>query len=418
MSCIDKLQKLGYIYQCTNLESLKQKMEKESITFYVGFDCTANSLHVGNLMQIMLVRTLQQYGHRPIILIGGATTKIGDPSGKDETRKYLDDATITQNALGIKKSLSKFIKFGSEKNDAILVNNADWLDDIRYLTFLRDFGKLISVNRMLTMDSVRLRLEREQHLTFLEFNYMLLQSYDFCHLNKNFNCELQLGGRDQWGNIVSSVDLVRRSNDKEVFGLTTPLLTTSSGAKMGKSANGAIWLNEDNLSPYEYFQFWRNVEDADVLRFAKLYCEFDEKEMNNLSNLVENQGINEAKKLLAYRTTELCHGKENATNAIDTAIKIFEEHRIDHNLPTIYIEKNVITSGVLCYELFVTANLAESHSAAKRLIKGMGARVNDIQVTDKDLKIDDSYLIDGVIKISSGKKKHALVKIKDKKLNI
>lgn len=413
MSLIDELKKRGYFKQCTNIDALEKKFSKESVSVYIGFDATAKSLHVGSLMQIMILRLLQQYGHKPIVVVGGTTTKIGDPTFKEEARKLLSDETIRKNIIGIKKSLSKFIQFGDGKNDAIMLNNSDWLEKIKYIDFLRDFGRLFSVNRMITMDSVKMRLSREQPLTFLEMNYMLLQAYDFYHLNKEFDCQLQIGGSDQWGNIVTGVDFVRRVNHKEVFGLTTPLLTTSSGAKMGKSVDGAVWINEDMLSPYDYYQYWRNVEDADIIRFAKLYCEYDDQELLELKLLSKNN-INEAKKQLAYRVTALCHGQNNADSALQTATKLFEAGAIDNNLPTIVISKDRLTGGVAAYDLFLESGLAKSKSEARRLIKGKGAKINDKQIIDENhiISISDiqNNLIKDTIKLSAGKKRHALVK--------
>jgi tyrosyl-tRNA synthetase len=385
-------------------------METGKIVAYVGFDCTAKSLHVGNLMQIMILRLLQQYGHKPIVLIGGATTKIGDPTDKDEVRKYLSDDEINENIQGIKKSLSKFIRFGEGKSDAIIVNNSSWLEQIGYIEFLRKMGRNFSVNRMLTMDSVRMRLEREQSLTFLEFNYMLLQAYDFYYLNKEYNCSLQLGGSDQWGNIVTGVDLVRKESSNKTFGLTTPLLTTSSGSKMGKSLNGAVWLNEEQLTPYDYYQYWRNTEDNDVLKFAKLYCEFSAGELEDFNSLVSNN-INEAKKRLAYRVTKICHGKDNADKALETAINVFEKNNAAEGLPTIEITEANINKGVTAYDLFFDAGLASSKGEAKRLIRGGGAKINDVRIPDEQLIINNNDIKNGLIKISSGKKKHILVKI-------
>ncbi len=411
MSFFAEFKKCGYFYQCTNEQGLKYKTENQKITAYVGFDCTAKSLHVGSLMQIMVLRLLQKYGHKPIILVGGGTTKIGDPTGKEEARKYLSDKEIESNLFGIKKSLSKFIKFGDGPSDAIMVNNEEWLKDIGYIDFLRDMGKMFSINRMLTMDSIKLRLEREQSLTFLEFNYMLLQAYDFYHLNKNFNCDLQLGGSDQWGNIITGVDLIRRVSGKETYGLTTPLLTTASGAKMGKSVDGAVWLNEEQLSPYDYYQYWRNTEDADVIRFAKLYCEFSDAELAEFELLV-NENINKAKKKLAYAVTALCHGKSNADAAQETAIAVFEKNQVSDNLPTININLNQIEKGVSCLDLFLDSGLTKSKGESRRLIRGKGAKINDEQIIDENLIIKSDLIINGVIKLSAGKKKHALVKIK------
>ena len=385
-------------------------MTQEKIIAYIGFDCTAESLHVGNLMQIMILRLLQNYGHKPIILVGGGTTKIGDPTGKEEARKYLSDEDIFRNMAGIKKSLSKFIRFGNGPSDAIMLNNADWLDKIGYIEFLREYGKHFSINRMLTMDSVKTRLEREQSLTFLEFNYMLLQAFDFYHLHQTQNCSLQLGGSDQWGNIVTGVDLVRKMGKGESFGLTTPLLTTSSGAKMGKSVSGAVWINEELLSPYDYYQYWRNTEDADVSKFAKLYCEFNANEEEEFESLID-KNINEAKKKLAYRVTELCHGQEKAQEAIDTAIKVFEQGLISDNLPSIQIDEEILSQGIMCIDLLCHAGISTSKGEARRLIRGMGVKINDTLVMDENLIINSSYLKDKTIKISSGKKKHILVKL-------
>lgn len=409
MSFIEEFKKRGYFYQCTNEEKLTSLMKEKSVPVYIGFDCTAKSLHIGSLMQIMILRLLQKYGHKPIILIGGATTKIGDPTFKDEMRKLLSDEEIQANIDGIKKSLAKFIKFGDGPSDAIMLDNSQWLESLGYIEFLRDYGRYFSINRMLTMDSVRLRLEREQSLTFLEFNYMLLQAYDFYHLHKEFNCMVQLGGSDQWGNIVTGVDLARKVTGDEVFGLTTPLLTTSSGAKMGKSASGAVWINEDMLSPYDYFQYWRNTEDNDVIRFAKLYCEFNDTELTEFINIA-NEDINKAKKHLAYRVTALCHGQDEADKALETAKSVFEQGGIDVNLPTIEEKQSRLDQGISCIDLFLQSKLAASKGEVRRLIRGKGARVNDKQVENEGLIINSSDVINGYIKLSAGKKKHALIK--------
>lgn len=411
MNFFEEFKKRGYFYQCTNETELARKTSEGKIVAYVGFDCTARSLHVGNLMQIMILRLLQQHGHKPVVLIGGATTKIGDPTGKDETRKYLDDQEIEKNIAGIKKSLSKFIKFGDGPSDAIMVNNSDWLENLGYVEFLRDMGKMFSVNRMLTMDSVKLRLEREQSLTFLEFNYMLLQAYDFYFLNKKHGCDVQLGGSDQWGNIVMGVELIRKASGAESFGLTTPLLTTASGAKMGKSVGGAVWINEEQLSAYDYYQYWRNTEDADVVKFAKLYCEFSEEEEAGFEKLA-SENINEAKKKLAYAVTSLCHGEEKAGVALETAIQVFEKGEVGGDLPTIEVDSKALEKGVSCLDLFVDAELAQTKGEARRLVRGMGARINDEQISDENLVVDAGFVKDAVIKLSSGKKKHVLVKVK------
>ncbi len=410
MTFFEEFKKRGYFYQCTNELRLQEKTKEQKVIAYLGFDCTAKSLHVGNLMQVMILRLLQQYGHKPIVLIGGATTKIGDPTGKDEARKYLSDEDIASNIGGIKKSLSKFIKFGDGPSDAIMLNNSDWLEKIGYIEFLREMGRMFSVNRMLTMESVKSRLEREQSLTFLEFNYMLLQAYDFYHLNKEFRCDLQLGGSDQWGNIVTGVELIRKVNGNESFGLTTPLLTTSSGTKMGKSVSGAVWLNEEQLLPYDYYQFWRNTEDNDVSKFAKLYCEFSDQELMEFDHMVKNN-INEAKKRLAYVATKLCHGEEKANKAQETAISVFEKGEVGDDLPVITINKERIKAGIPCYDLFFEAALANSKGDSRRLIRGNGAKVNDKQVKDENLIINENFIDNGVIKLSSGKKKHVIVKI-------
>jgi len=411
MSFIDEFTSRGYFYQATNLEALKEITEKQKIASYIGFDCTAKTLHVGNLMQIMILRLLQQHGHKPIVLVGGATTKIGDPTGKDEMRKILSEEDLQSNINGIVKALSKFIKFGTGPSDALLVNNNDWLSKIGYIEFLQDCGRFISINKMLTMDSVKTRLERQQPLTFLEFNYMLMQGYDFCYLNKHHNCVLQMGGSDQWGNIISGVELAHKAFGKEVFGMTTPLLTTSSGTKMGKSVGGAIWIDENMLSPYDYFQYWRNTEDADVVRFAKLYTEWDSEELSEFSKLSETN-INEAKKKLAHRLTSLCHGPDAADSAIETAKLIFEQGGIGGDIPVYEVSSEQLSKGISCYELFFNAALAESKSEARKLIRGGGARVNDIKIEDENTLIDSSDISGEGIKLSAGKKKHVLVKVK------
>ncbi|WP_341757560.1 tyrosine--tRNA ligase [Candidatus Tisiphia endosymbiont of Ditula angustiorana] len=401
----------GFLYQCTDLEKLTELMKNSKISAYIGFDCTAQSLHVGSLMQIMILRLLQQYGHKPIVLLGGATSKIGDPTGKDEARKPLTKEEIAKNAEGIKKSLSKFIKFGTGENDAILVDNSNWLESLNYLYFLRNFGSFFSVNRMLSMDSVKLRLEREQHMSFLEFNYMLLQAYDFYHLNKLYGCSLQIGGSDQWGNIVMGVDFTRKLTGNEVFGMTTPLLTTASGNKMGKSIGGAVWLNEDMLSPYDYYQYWRNCEDQDVVKFAKLYSELGEDEMQEFI-LLSASDINSAKKQLAFNLTKLCHGEEAAITALETASKVFEQGEIDTNLPTIYVGQGRLALGIPAYELLYEAGLAKSKSEGRRLIRGAGAKINNQLIQDENMVIDLTFMQDNqLIKISAGKKKHVLIRL-------
>lgn len=410
MTFIKEFANRGYLHQCTDIERLTELTAGTKIAAYIGFDCTATSLHIGSLMQIMILWLLQQHGHKPIVIIGGGTSKIGDPSGKNQERQALTKEDIAKNAEGIKKSLSKFIKFGSGASDAIMLDNAEWLDSLNYLDFLRDFGAFFSVNRMLTMDSVKLRLDREQHLSFLEFNYMLLQAYDFYHLSKNYDCVLQLGGSDQWGNIVMGAELIRKLTGKEVFGMTTPLLTTSSGEKMGKSVGGAVWLNEDLLSPYEYYQYWRNCEDADVVRFTQLYSELPQNALAEFEDLAVSD-INGAKKQLAYNLTKLCHGEEPAKSALETSIKLFEQGEIDENLPTIIIEQEILQLGIPAFELFYKAGLSASKSESRKLIRGKGGKVNNQTVLDENMLINNSFLLDGqIIKLSVGKKKHILVR--------
>ncbi len=411
MDFIENFINRGYFHQATDLNSITELMKKQKIAGYVGFDCTASSLHVGSLMQIMIMRLMQQSGHKPIIIIGGGTSKIGDPSGKDEARKMMSAETMAENIEGIKKSLAKFIKFGDGPSDALMINNAKWLDNIGYIDFLSDYGRLFSVNRMLSMDSVKLRLEREQSLSFLEFNYMLLQAYDFLFLNKNYDCRLQFGGSDQWGNIVMGTDLIRRVGKDEAYGLTTPLLTTASGAKMGKSVGGAIWLNEDMLSPFDYFQYWRNCEDLDVIKFAKLYAEYNSEQLEEFSKLAHTD-INAAKKQLAYTLTLLCHGKDEADLASESARRVFEEGAMDENLPTFFLDQN-IDRALRLFELLVKFDLSPSNSEAKKLIRGGGVKINDNKAMDENFLIDGDLINnDKFIKLSIGKKRHVLIKQK------
>lgn len=400
----------GYIHQCTDEAALDKLARSEVITGYIGFDCTAPSLHVGNLVSIMLLRKLQQAGHRPIALIGGGTTKVGDPSGKDEARKLLTDADIAANVAGIESVFSKFLSFGTGKTEAILVNNADWLGGLNYIDFLRDYGRHFSVNRMLSQDSVKLRLEREQNLSFIEFNYMVLQAYDFVELYKREGCRLQMGGSDQWGNIVSGMELGRRTEGIELFGLTTPLLTTSSGAKMGKTAAGAVWLNPDMLSPYDYWQYWRNAEDADVPRFLKLFTELPLPEIGKLAAL-EGAELNEAKKTLATEATALVHGREAANRAAETARTTFEQGQIAADLPHIEVPQSDLEGGLGVLSASVLAGFVKSTGEARRQVKGGGIKVNDVAVTDERRLLTPSDLTDeGVIKLSLGKKRHALIR--------
>ena len=357
---LQRLQSRGYIHQCTDLAALDDAAMAGVVTAYVGYDCTAKSLHIGSLISIMMLRHMQQAGHKPIVLMGGGTTRIGDPSGKDESRKLLSDADINANMDGIKTVFAKYLKFGDGPTDAVMVNNADWLDKLEYIPFLRDVGRHFTINRMLSFDSVKTRLEREQPLTFLEFNYMILQAYDFLELNRRQNCALQMGGSDQWGNIVNGVELIRRIDEKPAFGLTCPLLTTSSGAKMGKTANGAVWLNADMFSPYDFWQYWRNTEDADVGKFLRLFTELPLEEIARLEAL-QGAELNDAKKTLANAVTALCHGDAAAAEAAETARKTFEEGALADNLPAIDVPAAELQAGIPVFALFARAGLAASN---------------------------------------------------------
>jgi tyrosyl-tRNA synthetase len=400
----------GYLHQCTDLEGLDAAAAKGPITGYIGFDCTAPSLHVGSLVQIMLLRWLQKTGHKPIVLMGGGTTKIGDPTGRDESRKLLTDEDIAFNMAGIQKVFDKFLTFGDGTTDAVMVNNADWLDKLAYIPFLRDVGRYFSINRMLTFDSVKLRLEREQPLTFLEFNYMILQAYDFLELARRRNCILQMGGSDQWGNIVNGVELGRRVEDRTLYGLTTPLITLASGQKMGKTAQGAVWLNADQRSPYEYWQFWRNTEDADVGRFLRLFTELPLDEIARLEKL-QGAELNEAKKILATEATTLCHGREAAEQAAEAARVTFEQGGTAADLPSVSLPRARLAEGVPAFELVVAAKLANSNGEARRLIRAGGIRVNDQAVSDETARFGlDHLVVDGAIKISAGRKRHTLIR--------
>jgi tyrosyl-tRNA synthetase len=404
------LQNRGYIHQCSDDQTLDANAHEGMITAYIGYDCTAPSLHVGNLISIMMLRKLQQNGHKPIVLMGGGTTKVGDPSGKDDTRKLLDDAQIEQNMANIKRVFAQFLDFGDAANGAIMVNNNTWLKDINYIDFLRDYGRHFSINRMLSFDSVKLRLEREQPLSFLEFNYMILQAYDFLELNRTHKCTLQMGGSDQWGNIVNGIELGRRVDSAALYGLTTALLTTSSGAKMGKTAQGAVWLNDDMLSVYDYWQFWRNTEDGDVGRFLRLFTEVSEVEITRLESL-EGQELNEAKKILATQATALAHGLEAAQKAAQTALETFEKGRSSEGLPSVEVSASDLAGGIGLLQAFVMAGLAASNSEARRHIKGSAAKVNDIVAVDeKTVLTSDSLGPDGTIKLSIGKKRHVLLR--------
>jgi tyrosyl-tRNA synthetase len=404
-----RLTSRGYLHQCTDLAALDEAANKGTVVAYVGYDCTAPSLHVGSLISIMMLRHLQLSGHKPIVLMGGGTTRIGDPSGKDEARKLLTDADIAANMAGIKGVFSRFLTFGDGPTDAVMVNNADWLDTLQYIPFLRDVGRHFSVNRMLSFDSVKLRLDRDQPLSFLEFNYMILQAYDFMELERRHGCLLQMGGSDQWGNIVNGVELIRRIDEKQAFGLTCPLLTTASGAKMGKTASGAVWLNAEQLSPYDYWQYWRNTEDADVGRFLRLFTELPESEVVRLETL-QGAELNDAKKVLATEASRLAHGAEAAGGAAETARRTFEEGVSDANLPTIGVPAAELAAGIPVFALLTRAGLTASNGEARRLIKGGGARVNDSAVGDENARVSSADLRDGALKLSSGKKKHVLVK--------
>ena len=407
---LHELETRGFVHQTTDEAGLDRLARSGELTGYIGFDCTAPSLHVGNLVSIMMLRKLQQAGHRAIVLIGGGTTKVGDPSGKDEARKLLSDAEIGANIAGIERVFTKFLSFGQGDGGAAMVNNADWLDTLNYIDFLRDYGRHFSVNRMLTYDSVKLRLEREQPLSFIEFNYMVLQAYDFVELYRRYGCRLQMGGSDQWGNIVGGIELGRRTDGIELFGLTSPLLTTGSGAKMGKTAAGAVWLNPDMLSPYDYWQYWRNSEDGDVERFLKLFTELPLKEIAKLAKL-KGAEMNEAKKILATEATALVHGRDAADRAAETARATFEEGAFTASLPTFDVPRLVLEKGIGVLSANVQVGFVASTGEARRQIKGGGLRVNDVTVTDEKQILTIADLTpEGVIKLSLGKKRHALIR--------
>ncbi len=399
----------GYIHQCSDLEGLDEQARKGDVTAYIGFDCTASSLHVGSLLQIMMLRWLQKTGGKPVPLMGGGTTRVGDPSGKDESRKILSLEDIENNKTGIKAVFSKFLTFGDGAKDAVMPDNAEWLTKLNYIDFLRDVGRHFSVNRMMSMDSVKMRLERDQELSFLEFNYMCLQSYDFVELSRRYGCNLQMGGSDQWGNIVTGVDLGRRMGTPQLYALTSPLLTTASGAKMGKTAAGAIWLNADMLSPWDYWQFWRNTEDRDVGRFLRLFTEMPLDEIAHLEAL-QGAEINEAKKILATEACAMLHGRELADRATETARQTFEEGVTSTDLPHIGIASDALAAGLGVLSAFVEAGLVQSTGEARRQIKGGGLRVNDVIVSDDRMSLTAADLnSDGSIKLSLGKKRHILL---------
>jgi tyrosyl-tRNA synthetase len=407
----------GFVHQVTDLDGLGRLAAGDRLVAYIGFDCTADSLHVGHLVSIMLLRWLQRTGHRPIALIGGGTTRVGDPSGKDESRQLLDQDTIERNIRGIRRSLESFLAFGEQPDKALLVNNAEWLDELRYVEFLRGYGRHFTVNRMLTFESVKQRLEREQPLTFLEFNYMILQAYDFLELARRYGCRLQMGGSDQWGNIVNGVELGRRVDGLELFGLTTPLITTASGAKMGKTAQGAVWLNDDRLSNFDYWQYWRNVDDADVGRFLRLFTELPLDEIERHEAL-RGAELNEAKKILADQATTLCRGEMAAASAAQQARGLFERSvgaRLDvlafDPSAAIEVAREELAQGLSIVELFRRSGLVPSNSEARRLIRGGGARLNEGKVDDETLQVGIDHVVDGRLLLSAGRKRHAWMRV-------
>lgn len=403
------MQDRGFLHQCTDQDGLDQKLNTGIMTCYVGYDATAKSLHIGSLLSIMMLRWFQKCGHKPIVLMGGGTSKVGDPSGKDESRKLLTADDIAANISGIRQVFAKYLSFGNGKTDAVMVNNAEWLDRLNYIDFLRDYGRHFTINRMMTFDSVKTRLEREQPLTFLEFNYMILQAYDFLELNRKYNCTLQMGGSDQWGNIVNGIELARRVDQKELYGLTCPLITTSSGAKMGKSANGAIWLNSDMCSSYDFYQYWRNVDDADVGRFLKIYTELPLDEITRLETL-KGQEINEAKKILAFEATKLCHGELMADMAEKTAQKTFEQGDL-HAAPRHSRPAGEIKTGVALADIITGAGLAKSNSEVRRKIEEGAVKINGQKIDNPAHRLspEDIHSNNCKIAVSVGKKNHAVI---------
>ncbi len=408
---INEITLRGFFHQCTDQDKLTILSNRKSIKVYIGFDCTASSLHVGSLLQIMCLRLLQKYGHQPIVLLGGGTTLIGDPSGKDATRKILDEKIINKNIAKIKKVFEKLLNFTDDKTKPIFVNNAEWLNELHYIDFLRTIGKHFTINRMLSFDSVKLRLEREQSLSYMEFNYMILQAYDFYKLNEKYDCDLQMGGSDQWGNIVNGVELIRKINQRESFGLTTPLVTLASGAKMGKTENGAIWLDEELLSPYDYWQFWRNTNDSDVKKFLKCFTEIDIDELDKISNMEKN--INNLKILLANEATRILHGKEKADEAEKTAKETFEGKGFGKNLPEYLIDKSQLQNGINIIELLNNNKIMNSKSEIRRAINEKGIKINDKLIkSEKEIIELKDFNENNCIKISHGKKKHFIIKLK------
>ncbi|MDB0046062.1 tyrosine--tRNA ligase [Candidatus Pelagibacter sp.] len=397
----------GFFYQCTGEENLSQLLDKEKIRAYIGFDCTAASLHVGSLLQIMCLRLLQKHGHQPIVLLGGGTTRIGDPSGKDKTRTILSEEEIEKNINNIEKILKNFLDDKDPKTKPIFVNNYTWLKNLNYISFLRDVGKHFTINKMLSFDSVKIRLEREQSLSYMEFNYMILQAYDFLELNKKENCMLQIGGSDQWGNIVNGVDLIKRYSNNHVYGLTTPLITLASGAKMGKTESGAVWLDKKFLSAYDYWQFWRNVDDRDVLKFLKIFTDINADEIEK----IKNDNINELKILLANKATTMLHGEDEANKCQETAKQTFSENSLGDNLPTIQINKQMLDTNINILDLVILSKLESSKSEIRRLIKGNGIKVNSQAISDEKFLITEDLFKDSLIKLSLGKKKHIKVEL-------
>ena len=397
----------GYFYQCTSEADLSNLLDKEKIKAYIGFDCTAESLHVGSLLQIMCLRLLQKNGHQPIVLLGGGTTRIGDPSGKDKTRKILDESEIEKNIKNIQNILKKFLDNDDPKTKPIYVNNYTWLKDLNYISFLRDIGKHFTINRMLTFDSVKLRLEREQSLSYMEFNYMILQAYDFLELNKKENCVLQIGGSDQWGNIVNGVELIKRYSNNQTYGLTTPLITLATGAKMGKTENGAIWLDEKYLSAYDYWQFWRNVDDRDVMKFLKMFTDIDISEINAL----EEKNINELKILLANKATAMLHGEDAAQNSEQAAKEAFSGNSLGSNLPSVKIETTQLENNINIIDLIILSKAENSKSEIRRLIKGKAIKINDAVVSDEKFIINQELFSENYLKLSIGKKRHIKIEL-------
>ncbi len=397
----------GFFYQCTSENELSELLDKKKISAYIGFDCTAESLHVGSLLQIMCLRLLQKHGHRPIVLLGGGTTRIGDPSGKDKTRKLLSEKEILKNSKNIKKILEKFLDRKNKKTKPIFVDNYKWLKNLNYINFLRKIGKHFTINKMLSFDSVKTRLEREQSLSYMEFNYMILQAYDFLELNNKENCILQIGGSDQWGNIINGVDLIKKYSDKEAFGLTTPLITLASGAKMGKTADGAVWLDKKFLSPYDYWQFWRNTDDRDVKKFLKFFTDIEIEEIENFSD----QNINQLKILLANKTTEMLHGEKESLKSEKIAREAFSDNSSGSSLPSIELSKRILIENINIIDLVVLAKFEQSKSEVRRLIKGKAVKINNQIIEDEKFIISDKIFKDNYIKLSIGKKRHIKIQL-------